>query len=416
MIDYPNILENIFEKLNKFNIEPIIVGGYIRDKLLNLDSKDIDIELYNLDSLDLLDNILCEFGTLSSVGKSFGVCKLKYRDLDLDFSLPRIDNKIESGHRGFSVNTFKNMDFKTAASRRDFTINSIGYDVNSKTLLDPHNGLYDLKEKILRAVDIGKFDEDPLRVLRAVQFSSRFNFKLEEALFKKCKNMINENQLAQLAPQRIYDELKKMLLKSKKPSKGFLLLKELGGFSFFKELESFDEKSFIYTLQTLDYFKLLNVEHEKKSLVLMFSLLCRELESQKIDSFLKRFTDESAIYKDIKSLLRIFNDFEIEKINRYKLYSLAEEIELASFFIFLEAVFIGSKNEIIEKYRKEAKLLGIYTRAMPPLVQGRDLISMGKEPSKEFSKLLSQIYEAQKKELFNTKEEAIIWAKKNLLS
>lgn len=416
MIEYPKILEKIFEKLKSFDIKPIIVGGYIRDKLLNLDSKDIDIELYNLDSLDLLGDILSEFGKLNSVGKSFGVCKLKFEDLDLDFSLPRVDNKIESGHRGFRVTTFKNLDFKTAASRRDFTLNAMGYDVISQTLLDPYNGLDDLRAKVLRAVSIEKFDEDPLRVLRAIQFSSRFDFRLDDTLFNKCKVMISENQLSELASERIYEELKKMFLGSKTPSKGFLLLKNLGGFSFFKEFESLSNKSFSNTLETLDFLQSLTIKDEKKRLVLSLALLCREFSSQEIDSFLDRLTDESALHKDVKTLLNLFNDFDIERCNNYRLYSLAQKFELKSFFVFLEAAFLGNRSADIKKCKESAKDLGVYTKPMAAFVQGRDLISMGMRPSKEFSPLLSKIYEAQKKELFFTKEEAIIWTKKNLLS
>jgi len=92
MIDYPNKLNIIFDKLLNNSIKPIIIGGYIRDSLLKKESKDIDIELYGINSFSKLEDILKEFGDVNSVGKSFGVCKLKVDDLDLDFSFPRIDS------------------------------------------------------------------------------------------------------------------------------------------------------------------------------------------------------------------------------------------------------------------------------------------------------------------------------------
>ncbi|MDQ1337773.1 MAG: hypothetical protein QG617_740, partial [Campylobacterota bacterium] len=170
MIDYPDKLNIIFEKLKSHRIRPVIVGGFIRDSLFKIESKDIDIELYGALTFKKLQKILQEFGTVNIVGKSFGVCKLKFEDYDLDFSFPRRDSKIRSGHRGFDVTIDSTLDFKTAASRRDFTINAIGYDVVEKKVLDPYNGINDLKEKILRAVDEKSFAEDPLRVLRAAQF------------------------------------------------------------------------------------------------------------------------------------------------------------------------------------------------------------------------------------------------------
>ena len=132
MIDYPNELNIIFDKLNNYSIKPIIIGGYVRDFLLNKSSKDIDIELYGIASYEKLEKLLQEFGSVNSVGKSFGVCKLQFDDLDLDFSLPRIDSKINKGHKGFEIQTDETLDFITATSRRDFTINAIGYDVIEK--------------------------------------------------------------------------------------------------------------------------------------------------------------------------------------------------------------------------------------------------------------------------------------------
>lgn len=244
MIDYPNKLEIIFDKLNKLNIKPIIVGGYNRDKLLNLDSKDIDIELYGIDSLQELETILEEFGDVNSVGKSFGVCKLRFDELDIDFSLPRIDSKVSNGHRGFSVETDSTLDFKTASSRRDFTVNAIGYDVKNRKILDPFNGLKDLQSKTLRAVDLDKFVEDPLRVMRAVQFGARFDFKLDSALLKLLQEMIQTKLLQELPEERIFEELKKVLFKAKKPSFALVMLQQLGAieeFSNFSQLlEDFD--------------------------------------------------------------------------------------------------------------------------------------------------------------------------------
>jgi len=415
MIEYPNELDDIFNKLKLFKIKPIIVGGYIRDRLLGSDSKDIDVELYNLDSLELLDDILSEFGCLCSVGKSFGVYKLKYKNLDIDFSLPRLDSKIGSGHRGFSVTTDKNLEFKTASRRRDFTINAIGFDTQSKTLLDPHNGLDDLAAKTLRAVDIEKFGEDPLRVLRAVQFSSRFGFVLEHSLFIKCKEMVNLGLLKELASERIFEEFKKMILKSKKPSKGFLLLKKLGALSLFKGLDILEERIFIHSIESLDFLCSLKITEQNRTLTLMLALLCRDFSKDELEIFLYTLTKEQKLHRDIKSILNTYSKLKLNECSHYKLYSLAQQYEIKSFLYFLDAVHLGKKREEIEYCKNMAKELNIYTSAMPALIQGRDLIALGLKPSEEFSHLLYQIYEAQKREIFYTKEEATLWVKENLL-
>lgn len=416
MIDYPNDLDKIFDKLKLFKIKSIIVGGYIRDRLLNLDSKDIDVELYNLDSLELLNDILSEFGSLCSVGKSFGVYKLRYKNLDIDFSLPRLDSKVGSGHRGFVITTDKNLEFKTASRRRDFTINAMGFDVDTKTLLDPYNGLDDLAAKTLRAVDIEKFGEDPLRVLRAVQFSSRFDFVLESTLFAKCKEMIALGQLEELPSERVFEEFKKMILESKKPSHGFLLLKKLYALPFFKGLDTLDERVFLQTVEALDFLNSFEMQKHKKHLTLLLALLCREFSQEEFPRFLYRLTQEVKLHRDIKDILKIYRQFQLSECSNYRLYSLAEAFEIKSFLLFLDAAYLGKKREEIQSCRVKAKQLNIYTSSMPPLIQGRDLISFGCRPSQEFSQLLKQIYEAQKREIFHTKEEAADWVKENLLS
>ena len=227
MIEYPNRLDIVFDKLKNYNAKPIIVGGFVRDSLLNIKSKDIDIEVYNLTSYEKLEKILKEFGHINLVGKSFGICKLDLDDLDLDFSLPRKDNKVSSGHRGFSVDIDSSLSFKQAASRRDFTINAMGYDPMKKKLFDPFDGKKDLEKKVLKAVDLKSFSEDPLRVLRGVVFCARFEFEMSDKLKKLCSKMIEDKMLDELPTQRVFEEIKKILTKAKKPSIGFTLLKEL---------------------------------------------------------------------------------------------------------------------------------------------------------------------------------------------
>nr|MDA3908167.1 CCA tRNA nucleotidyltransferase [Sulfurimonas sp.] len=110
MIEYPNFLNKIFDKLEKNGARTIIIGGFIRDYLLKSESDDIDIEVYNISSFEKLENILKEFGTVNRVGKSFGVCKVNIENFVLDFTLPRIDSKIASGHSGFDIKIEKNLD------------------------------------------------------------------------------------------------------------------------------------------------------------------------------------------------------------------------------------------------------------------------------------------------------------------
>jgi tRNA nucleotidyltransferase (CCA-adding enzyme) len=414
MIDYPNKLNIIFDKLDYFNIKPIIIGGYVRDFLLDISSKDIDIELYGIESYEKLENILEEFGTVNRVGKSFGVCKLQFDDLDLDFSLPRTDNKIAQGHRGFKVITNKTLDFQTATKRRDFTINAIGYDVIKKKILDPFHGIKDLENGVLSAVDITKFDEDPLRVLRAVQFSARFHFKLDSVLFTKCSNMIKSGVLNELPSERILEEIKKLLLKSKKPSKGILLLKKLHGFLYFNELSTLNYTEFTHILKSLDYLANEYTLEEKKMLTLHLSILSFYLSKAARFHFIKKLSSEKKLIANINKLIDNTKDLNLDNLSNFSIFLLATKVNIEELSLFLKALFLDKKNDEIKELCKRAKELGVFTNPLTPLLQGKDLLQLNLQASKKFSEILDKAYILQMKEKFKTYPEALLWLKEEL--
>ncbi|MGH9334486.1 MAG: CCA tRNA nucleotidyltransferase, partial [Vicinamibacteria bacterium] len=197
----------------------LIVGGFVRDRLLGIESREIDIEVFGL-SFAELEGVLSTFGEVIHVGKAFGVFRVK--GLGIDFSLPRRDSKIRPGHTGFEVEYDPEMSFAEAARRRDLTINSMGLDPMTLEYLDPHGGRKDLREKRLRATDRNHFPEDPLRGLRVAGFAARFEMAPDEELKKLC----SELDLSELSAERVFVELGKLLLRSEKPSIGFELLRE----------------------------------------------------------------------------------------------------------------------------------------------------------------------------------------------
>ena len=126
MMHLPAILHSISKKLHAQGAKAVVVGGSVRDHFLDLSIKDYDIEVYGLESLETLENILSGYGSVNLVGKSFGVVKFVYAKEEYDFSFPRLESKVGKGHRGFDVTVDGQLDFKTAAMRRDFTVNAMG--------------------------------------------------------------------------------------------------------------------------------------------------------------------------------------------------------------------------------------------------------------------------------------------------
>jgi len=415
MVDYPNKLDKIFDKLLINSIKPIIIGGYVRDSLLKIESKDIDVELYGISSFKKLEEILKEFGEVNSVGKSFGVCKLKFDDLDLDFSFPRIDSKIDRGHKGFEITIDPSLDFKTATSRRDFTINAIGYDIESKKVLDPYHGREDLRNQVLKAVDIKKFTDDPLRVLRAIQFSARFNLSVNNELFITCKDMIKNSLLDELPKERIFLEIQKLLLKSPAPSLGIILLKKLGSLKLFIELLNLQESDFYQTLMAVDKMSTLKTTDETTNTVLMLALLSYKLSINSREKFLSQLTNSKSLIAKILILLNHQNSINFNKFIDYDIYILATQVNIEEFILFHKAVSNSDKKlQSLDKLQERAKELGILNTKAEAILQGKDIIKLGLKPSKEFSKILDRAYKAQISGEFTTKKDGYIWLKKEL--
>lgn len=180
-----------------------LVGGCVRDFIIDscfTNIKDIDVEVHNM-SLEKLEHYLEKSGeNYSKVGKSFGVYKMKINEVDFDISLPRKDSKTGDGHCGFEVKIDPHMGIKEALRRRDFTINAIAMelfwdeDENGPCVdgkwHDPFRGQTDIRNKVLRMVDPETFSDDPLRVLRGVQFAGRFGLTVEAETFKKMKELV----------------------------------------------------------------------------------------------------------------------------------------------------------------------------------------------------------------------------------
>jgi tRNA nucleotidyltransferase (CCA-adding enzyme) len=207
------------------------VGGYVRDRLLGIDNKDVDIEVHGIEH-DKLYQLISQFGEVKTFGDSFGIFSLKYHNIDI--ALPRSEKNTGRGHRDFAIYVDPFIGYENAARRRDFTINAMMEDVLTGEILDYFGGKEDLINHLIRHVDKDSFVEDPLRVLRAAQFSSRFEFEVAKETIDLCRHI----DLTALSKERVEEELKKALLKSKRPSIFFDVLSKMDQLSYwFREIE-----------------------------------------------------------------------------------------------------------------------------------------------------------------------------------
>ena len=259
------------------------VGGYVRDSILDIPNKDIDIEIHGIKP-EILKNILSELGDIQTIGNAFGIYNLK--GYDLDIALPRKERCIGTGHKDFEVYVDPYIGTHAAARRRDFTINALMKNILTGEIVDEFNGLNDLKNRIIRHVDSSTIREDPLRVLRACQFAARFNFKIASETINLCKTM----DLSALPKERIAGELSKALLKAKKPSVFFNSLYECEQTKWFKEVYALkgikqDSKYhpegdvYMHTMSVLDQAGELfptGIDNPDRYLPFMLSALCHD--------------------------------------------------------------------------------------------------------------------------------------------
>lgn len=216
---------------------PLIVGGSVRDGLYGqmageaITFKDIDIEVHGITQEALLTVLP---GRVDEVGRQFGVLAVNLDGEAFDVSVPRRDSKTGDGHRGFHIELDPGITVEDAFARRDYTINSMGWDPYTGELVDPFGGAADLEARTLRHTSADTFPDDPLRPLRAVQFSARFGLDLDPETLELCRSM--KDTVAQLPKPRIWKEMDKLLTLGREPSRGLEALYRTGIAEHFPEL------------------------------------------------------------------------------------------------------------------------------------------------------------------------------------
>lgn len=333
------------------------VGGFVRDLLLGKENKDIDIEIHGITN-DKLLSIISEFGKPLSYGKSFGIYSIE--GYDIDIALPRTERNIGKGHKDFEVSIDPNIDLTKAIERRDFTINAIYKDVLTGELIDPFNGVKDLENKIIRHINSKTFVEDPLRVLRACQFASRFNFDIASETIELCKNI----DITTLSKQRVEEELKKALLKSNKPS------------IFFKCLKQMNQLDYYFKDVNIDLIDEANKYIDKINNKYAYSLSCLSIDTE-FD--ITKFINEKDIYEYV---LNMKNNIYVKYNNDYELFKVFNSLKNINDFIYLKIVIDKSNKELLNKYEEYRLLMS------KPCVMGKDLIENGFEPGDYFNQAL----------------------------
>jgi len=419
----------------------LLVGGCVRDVLMGQQPKDWDLEIYGVEAVRLR-SILDQSGPVNVVGEAFTVYKL---GTDLDVSIPRRERKSGRGHRAFVIEGDPSMTIEEATRRRDFTINAILEDPLTGKVIDPFDGRADLDSGILRAVSLGTFPEDSLRVLRAAQFAARFEFRVHPDTIELCRSM----DLSDLPAERIWGELEKLLLLARRSSIGMGWLHALGALDqLFPEIKSLidvpqdpewhpEGDVFVHTRLVLDRAReLIDDLPYAKQVTVMLAALAHDFGKPSTTEFLDgRWRSRGHEEAGVAPTEEFLNRLNIHTLDGYNVRSqvvalvrdhlkpgefykkrdevgdgafrrLARKCELDLLYRVAKADSLGRNAEWVahenwytadaqDWFIERAKELDVEHQPPAPILLGRHLIELGLEPGPRMGEITRAVYEMQ---------------------
>lgn len=396
------------------------VGGFVRDRIMGIENKDIDIEVHGVRPEELAD-ILDSLGKRTEMGADFGIFGL--RGYDLDIAMPRKEEATGRGHKDFAVFVNPFLGTEKAAKRRDFTMNALMQDVETGEVIDHFGGVEDIRKGIIRHVNAETFVEDPLRVLRAGQFAARFGFSVADETVELSKTM----DLSALARERIMGELEKALLKAGTPSVFFEEMRKMEQLSFwFPEAEQLigvaqnarfhpEGDVWTHTMMVLDQaaglkdgaanplgFMLAALTHDFGK-VITTRVIDGRIRSPEheikglpmIRTFLKRITNETKLIKYVLNMdelhmyPKIMASQGAKKKSMNRLFDRAADPE--GLVLFTWADHMGRAGSVRDREMEDFlwRSLEEFRRTMEkPYVMGADLVAAGLTPGPYFSDIL----------------------------
>lgn len=413
------------------------VGGFVRDRLLGKENKDIDVEVHGIIPEEL-ERILDRLGNRIELGKSFGVYGLS--GCSIDIAMPRKETATGSGHRDFKIDVDPFIGTGKAAKRRDFNVNAIMQDILTGEIIDHFGGEKDLRAGVLRHVNDNAFGEDPLRVLRGAQFAARFNFKIAPETVELCKKI----DLSSLSSERVFEEMRKALLKAENPSLFFKNLRLMNQLSvWFSEVEKLigvpqhtvyhnEGDVWTHTMLVLDE-AAKRRNHARKPLYFMLSALLHDFgkitatkfikgeyhayshENEGlplVKKFLQRLTNEKELHAYVMNMTMLHmkpNALARDNSSVKATNKMFDSAQCPEDLILLSECDANGKipqkpYDETGKFLKERLML--YREYMSrPYVTGKDLINMGIKPGEKFSELLSY---AHKLRLAGIRKEEVL--------
>lgn len=374
----------IIDALIAAHCRPLIVGGTVRDLLLHRPIHDIDIEVHHC-TLAQLQAHIAQFGTLLTVGKAYGVLRLA--GCDIDWSIPRQD----AAGRHPVVQLGPTLPEQQAFARRDLTINAIGIDAQSGVLIDPFNGIEDLRNGILRAPDSSLFVQDPLRFYRVLRFSGILSMVPDQELTALCATM----SLAGIAQERCYNELWLWLAHSPQITASLRWLMTIGRLSMVVPGAEPVSATVMDTVSTAVDSQYLSSLEPQWRFIGRAAILVGMLRGD-IPAFVQTITGTIADRQLIKRCIEQLRANAHKNFTPYDCKKLAfalQPIPLAV-FVPLYAAYHALPTALTASYIATADAAGVLTMAEEPIITGDDLLPY-RQPGPAIGRLLAAAYALQ---------------------
>ncbi len=414
---------------------PHLIGGSVRDLIVGVESKDLDIEVFGL-TADQIIEALVGVGKPNIDDRKFGVIRLDCGLAEaVEFALPRKDN---IGDRGFG-GVFPNLTDFEAAFRRDFTFNAISWDLLEGVIIDPLNGRADLDNRIIRHCDARFFSQDPLRAIRGFRFAGLLNATVAPETAPIIRELVPA--VKELTGDAMWSEFEKWAARSIKPSMGLRFMVDTGLIEVFPEIEALvgcpqdpewhpEGDVFRHTCHVVD-------AAAGQGVVVVLAALCHDFGKPEttiknpvdrwvspghatvgetaVRSFLQRIGAPKGVTEQVVELVRehmvhVGQAWAISKRQARRLLVRLENTSVSDLFKVIEADHNGRPplpGGLPGRARELSALCDKMGNEVKPIIMGRHLVKMGITPGPHFGPILKRVFEAQLDGEFDTLEDGV---------
>ena len=380
----PDIEKEFISYLSTFDnnlFEVYLVGGSLRDAILKISPNEIDIAIKG--NFDLFTEKLDENPNIKVAQKTeFGTAKVIYKNKEIDIANTRTEAYLPKGSLP-KINELS-VEIEKDLHRRDFTINSMAYNLNNSKnnqVIDPNNGLSDLKNKLIRSIHNDSFSDDPTRIFRAIKYSTRLNFNIEEQTLKELKS--SSKLIKNLTSSRILNEIKKSL---DEPNPNDLI----------NNLIKFNLFNYVFNVKNINvnFNKVPNEISNYDYLILYFTYI----KEEGLSEYLNKFDNSKALklkveqIKNIRSAINYISNSEYDSFPE-DIYLSIKNIPIAIFEVYKT---LGEYQEVITNMIKKL------SNAKPQL-NFNDMKNLGFTNPVQIGKLLLKVEIAKFKGQINTR-------------